>query len=133
MTTRYKFLRLEGNKIKSNSGNCTWKLNEWKHEDKISLCDYGFHCSKEIYQAFSYVQGAILAEVEVKGDSKEDADDTKDVWTDMRITKAWKWQKKDSVALSVYAAELCLENFEKVFPDDKRPRGGHRSRQEMDS
>ncbi len=120
MKTRYKFLRLVDDKVKSNSGDCTWKLNAWKHEDKVSLCNYGFHCSKEIWQAFSYVQGGILAEVEVKG--KKVADDNKEAYTDMRIVRAWKWQKKDSVALSIFSAELCLEEFEKVFPDDKRPR-----------
>jgi hypothetical protein len=40
----------------------------------------------------------------------------------MKIRKVWKWQKKDSVAVSIGAAEMCLENFEKVFPNDKRPR-----------
>ena len=120
MKTRYKFLRLEDNKIKSNSGDCTWKIGEWKHEDAVELCDKGFHCSKEMWQAFSYVQGEILAEVEVKGESK--TEDDKEVYTDMRIVRAWKWQKKDSVALSIFSAELCIEQFEKVYPKDKRPR-----------
>jgi len=140
METRYKFLKLKSNKIKSNSGDCTWKLNEWKHEDKIksnsgdctwklnewkhedkiNLCNSGFHCSKEIWEAFSYVQGEILAEVEVKGESS--ISDDKEVYSDMRIVKMYKWQKKDSVALSIYSAELCLKNFEKFYPDDKRPR-----------
>ena len=40
----------------------------------------------------------------------------------MKLVKVWKWQKKDSVAIAIYSAELCLENFEKVFPNDKRPR-----------
>ena len=120
MKTRYKFLKLEDGKIKSASGDCTWEIGEWKKEDKADLCNRGFHCSKEIYQAFSYVQGEVLAEVEVKG--KSDIQDDKEAYTEMKIVKAWKWQKKDSVALSIFAAELCLENFEKAFPNDKRPR-----------
>ena len=40
----------------------------------------------------------------------------------MKIIKAWKWQKKDSVALAIYSAELVLPNFEKEYPEDKRPR-----------
>ncbi len=120
MTTRYKFLRLVDGKLKSNSGDCTWKIGEEKHEDKVNMCNYGFHCSKEVWQAFSYVQGEILAEVEVKG--KKEVSDDKEAYTDMKIVKAWKWQKKDSVALSIFSAELCLKEFEKVFPDDKRPR-----------
>ncbi len=117
MKTRYKFLR-EG--LKSNRGNHTWQVGQWYHEDEVDLCNKGFHCSKEIWQAFSYVQGEIFAEVEVKG--KSDKSDDKEVWSDMRIIKAYKWQKKDSVALSIYSAELCINEFEKVYPTDKRPR-----------
>lgn len=120
MTTRYKFLRLVDGKIKSNSGDCTWAIGQWKHEDRVDICNSGFHCSKEIWQAYSYVQGEILAEVEVKGD--KNVQDDKEVYSDMRIVKAWKWQKKDSVSLSIYSAELCIDNFEKVFPDDNKPR-----------
>ena len=35
---------------------------------------------------------------------------------------AYRWSKKDSVALSIYSAELVLANFEKLFSDDGRPR-----------
>jgi hypothetical protein len=115
---RYKFLR-KGNK--SENGNFKWKLGEWYiHEGEIEMCNAGFHCSKGIYQAFSYVQGEILAEVEVKG--KHQTQDDKEVWEKMRIVKEWEWTKKDSVLFSIYAAYLCLDNFEKVYPNDKRPR-----------
>ena len=114
----YKFLR-EG--LKSDSGKEVWKIGVWKkHTGNIKMCESGFHCSKEVWQAFSYVQGEILAKVEVRG--KCEKQDDKEVWSEMRIAKAWKWQKKDSVALAIYAAELCLKNFEKDFPDDRRPR-----------
>jgi len=118
MPIRYKFLK-KG--LKSKSGNCKWKIGEQKvFKGDLNMCETGFHCSKTIYQAFSYVQGEILAEVEVKGKHKLEKD--KEVWEKMTIKKAWKWQKKDSVALAIYSAELCLKNFEKVHPNDKRPR-----------
>lgn len=118
VTTRYKFLR-EG--FKSQHGTHTWEIGKWyKHKGDISLCNSGFHASEEIYQAFSYVQGEILALVEVSGRSIEGND--KDVWENMRVVKAWKWQKVDSVALSIFAAELCIENYEKLYPHDSRPR-----------
>lgn len=121
MKTRYKFLREVDGKIKSDSGDCTWKIGEWqKHDSEVKLCNTGFHCSKKVYQAFSFVQGEILAEVEVDG--KSDIQEDKEAYSEMRITNAWKWQKKDSVALSIFAAELVIENFEKQFPEDKRPR-----------
>ena len=117
-TKRYKFLK-EG--LKSENGDTSWKLNEWqKYEGELDMCHAGFHCSKGKYQAFSYVQGEILAQVEVKGKSIKEKD--KEVWSEMRVVKLWKWQKKDSVALAIYSAELIIDNFEKVYPDDKRPR-----------
>ena len=84
------------------------------------MCQSGFHCSKTIYQAFSYVQGEHLALVEVAGKSIKD--DDKEVWQKMRVVKTWRWTKRDSVALSVYAAGLVLKNYEKEYPNDKRPR-----------
>lgn len=68
----------------------------------------------------AYVQGEILAEVEVQGQHFDGND--KSTHEDMRIIRAWKWTKNDSVALSIFAAEMVLENFEKVYPDDDRPR-----------
>jgi hypothetical protein len=121
MKTKYKFLKLDGKKIKSANGDCTWKLGEWKKEDgELDLCRNGFHCSDKVYEAFGYVQGEILAKVEVKGEHLDDND--KSVWSDMRIVKAWKWQKKDSVELAIYAAQLVIDIYEKKYPNDDRPR-----------
>jgi len=118
MTKRWKFIR-KG--FKSENGTTKWKLNEWQEPVKdIDMCNRGYHCSKEIYQAFSYVQGEILCQVECKG--KHDVGGDKEVWENQRVVRAYKWTRKDSVALAIYAAELCIDNFEKVFPDDKRPR-----------
>ncbi len=115
--TLYKFLRTN---LKSNSGDCKWKIGEWKKESEISMCEKGLHASKTPLQAMGYVTGEILAQVEVKGNSK--IEDDKEAWSEMRIVKAWNWTKKDSVALSIYAAELVLPNYEKVYPNDKRVR-----------
>jgi hypothetical protein len=118
---KYKFLRLVDGKIKSNSGNVTWEIGKWKKmRGEVDICNRGFHCSSEIYQAFSYVQGEVLAQVEVAGKSEKQED--KEVWSQMKLVNAWKWQKKDSVALAIYAAELVLDIFEKYDSKDKRPR-----------
>jgi len=118
MKTRWKFLR-EG--MKSENGDCRWKKNEWKHYDgELSMCNSGFHCSKKIKDAFSYIQGEVLVKVQVKGKSVVQND--KEVWSDMRVVKAWKWEKKDSIALTIFSAKLCLSNFETEYPEDKRPR-----------
>jgi hypothetical protein len=113
----YKFLR-EG--LKSQHGNATWKVGEWKKESSVSICNSGFHASNTPREAFSYVQGEVLAIVEARGENVEQED--KSCWEEMRAIKAYKWQKKDSVALSIFAAELCIKNYEAKYPNDSRPR-----------
>jgi len=114
---KYKFLRIG---FKSNSGDHTWQIGKWYKESDISICNKGFHCSDTPLQALGYVAGEILAQVQVRG--KSIVEDDKSVHEEMKIVKAWNWTKADSVALSVFSAELCIENFEKLYPNDKRPR-----------
>ena len=114
----YKVLRTG---LKSSSGKeRDWVIGEWRKEGNIDICNRGFHGSKTPLQAMGYVAGEILAKVEVRGKSIVQED--KECWSEMRIVEAWNWTKNDSVALSIYSAELVLKNFEKEFPDDKRPR-----------
>ena len=114
---KYKFIQNN----KSVNGNFKWELGKWyTHKGELTMCCSGFHCSKGIYQAFSYVQGNILAEVECKGKHLSQKD--KEVWEKMRIIKTYKWKKKDSVLFAIYSAYLCLDNFESVYPDNKIPR-----------
>lgn len=115
---RWKFIR-KG--FKSDKGKCKWEMGKWqKPIEDLELCKRGYHCSKGIYQAFSYVQGEILCQVECKG--KHISSDDKEAWENQRVVRAWKWTKKDSIALAIFSAELCLPNFERAYPDDKRPR-----------
>ena len=121
MKTRYKFLRQSGKTIKSQNGDQKWKIGEWvKCDQKLDMCEVGLHCSKSIYDAFSFVQGEVVAKVEVRG--KSIIEDNKEVWSEMRIIEAKKWDKKASVSLAIYSAELVLKNFEKEYPNDLRPR-----------
>lgn len=48
--------------------------------------------------------------------------DDKQCWSEMRIVEWHRWTKKDSVALAIFAAELVIDNFEKEYPEDDRPR-----------
>ncbi len=115
---KYKFLRIG---LKSNSGNHKWVVGKWYTcENKLDICNIGFHCSKGIYQAFSYVQGEYLAEVEVKGRSIKQND--KECWEKMRLVKVYKWKKTDSVLFSIYASRLVLKIYEDKYPSDNRPR-----------
>jgi hypothetical protein len=111
----YKFLK-EG--MKSAHGDTTWKIGKWKKETNIRICNSGFHASDNPYQAFSYIQGEILSIVEARGESN--VVDDKSCWEEMRVIKAYRWQKKDSVQFSIFAAELVLENYQKLYPNDTR-------------
>ena len=121
MRKRYKFLGLKNGKIKSKNGNCYWDIGKWKKlDEELLLCKQGFHCSKKPVDAFYWVAGEVLAIVEVNGKSIIDAD--KECYEEMRIARAYRWTKKDNVALAIYSAELVLENYEKIYPNDNRPR-----------
>ena len=113
---RWKFLR-DG--LKSNYDGHQWVIGKWKKTECLGLCQ-GFNCSRRIIDAMSHVNGEILAEVEVKG--KHFVGNDKTTHEGMRIIHAWHWKKADSVALSIFAAEMVLGNFGKVYPDDDRPR-----------
>jgi len=107
--------------FKNEHGNIKWEIGQWFHQNgKIECCKKGFHASTLPLDAMRFVNCEIIALVSVKG--KSDKQDDKQAWSDMKIDKAWYWKKEDSVALSIYAAELCINNFEKEFPEDKRPR-----------
>ena len=105
----YKFLRLVDGQIKSDHGNCVWKIGEWKKENKAEACNSGFHCSAEPLDALYYVNGEVLAEVEVNG--KSDIKYDKQAWSEMRIVKAYEWNKRDSVELDVFSAELVVKIY----------------------
>ena len=119
---KYKFLRLEKNKIKSENGDvpCYWKIGEWKKEENINICQKGFHCSNTILDALYWVKGEVLAIVKTKGESIKQ--NNKECWQEMKIVKAYRWTKKDSLQLAIFSAELVLPIFEKKYPDDYRPR-----------
>ena len=116
MTYRYKSLP----KNLTSHGH-KWVKNKWcKVKGDLEICENGFHCSRNIIDAMGFVVMEVLARVEVRG--KSIIKDDKECWEEMRLVKLYKWTKKDSVSLAIFAAELVLPNFEKKYPDDKRPR-----------
>ena len=107
--------------LNSGMGKKKWKIDKWyKIKGDLKICSNGFHASERIIDSMGYVNMENLAKVAVRGEHVDHSD--KQCWSEMQIVRAWKWEKKDSVALSIYAASLVLENFEEIFPDDKRPR-----------
>ncbi|GAJ05633.1 unnamed protein product, partial [marine sediment metagenome] len=116
MKTLYKSLP----KDMSPNGH-KFRVGKWyKVEGNLEICRKGFHASKNIIDSMNYVPAEVLAKVEVRGESIKQ--DDKQCWSEMKLIKTYKWTKKDSILLAIYAAELVLDNFEKEYPDDKRPR-----------
>src|SRR3990167_3736575 len=88
--------------LQSDHGTTQCQIGKWqKCEGDVVLCGNGFHASKRLIDAMQYVNMEVVAQVEVRG--KHRKDDNKQVWSEMRIVKAWQWTKVDSVALSIYA------------------------------
>jgi hypothetical protein len=107
--------------LRSGYGNMAWEIGKWyKIKGKLEMCQNGFHASEKIFDAMQWVNLENLAQVEVRG--KSIIQDDKQCWSEMRIIKVWKWTKQDSVALAIFAAELVIDNFEKEYPKDHRPR-----------
>ena len=117
----WKSLQLQNGKIISGYDKSPWIVGEWREVPPPPRSCEGLNCCENIIDAMGYVNMEVLAEVEIDG--KQITDDDKITAQRMRINHAWKWEKKDSVSMAIYAAELCLEHFEKEYPNDKRPRG----------
>ena len=106
--------------MKSGYDDSQWKIGEWRREKPPTQECIGFNACTRIINAMNYVNMDILAQVEVGG--KIIKGDKKQTCGNMRIVRAWKWTKMDSVALSIFAAESAIRNFETLFPEDDRPR-----------
>ena len=107
--------------MRSGVGDMTWKVGTWhNHKGKLDMCHSGFHTSVRAIDAMQYVNCEVLALVEVRGKHLKQRD--KQCWSEMRVVRAYEWTKPDSVAMAIYAAELSIGNYEKKYPDDKRPR-----------
>lgn len=120
MPTRYKLLNLDDHgRMWSKYGNCIWHIGEWKQEPVIEICERGFHCSRSIFDAFYWVQGDILAEVECDGISEMEG--SKEVWSRMRVVKVWKWSVRDSIALAIELSNIALSYYKDIHPDDDEP------------
>ena len=113
----WKILR-KGNKSQYN--DFKWRKNKWyKHDDKLIICESGFHASKELVSAMSYLTPGIIAKVEYKGEVIEEYD--KFVASEMRVVKTYKPTKKQMVEWSIYCARQCLKEWNKYDKSDKRP------------
>ena len=120
MTKYYKSMKQKDGKIVSDYDGSEWTIGEWRTVKAPTKECEGLNCCENIVDAMGFVNMEVLAEVEIAG--KTIVGDDKITCEKMRIIKAWKWEKKDSVTLAIYCDRLCLDNFEQMYPNDKRPR-----------
>ena len=118
--TYWKSLKLRDEKIVSDYDKSEWKIGKWRTVCTPTEECKGLNACETIIDAINFVSPDAIAEVEIfggciKGDNKVTCER-------MRIIRAWKWEKEDSVALAIFAARLCLKDFEDVYPEDDRPR-----------
>jgi hypothetical protein len=117
----YKFLREVNGKIVSEYGTQEWKVGKkYSVKGKIECCRNGYHASDTPLDALNYVNGEVLAICEGSGDCDTQSD--KSAHRTMKIVKAYRWRKLDSVALAIFCAEKVIHIFETRYPDDKYPR-----------
>jgi hypothetical protein len=119
--TYWKSLCYRDGKIVSDYDKSEWVVGQWRVNPYpvIEECE-GLNCSEMIVDAMWFVNCEVLAQVEIRGTTIQS--DNKVTAQEMRIVKAWKWEKKDSVSMSIYAAERTIGYYEKEYPDDPRPR-----------
>ena len=115
--TGWKIL-LKGNKSQHN--DFKWRLNKWyTHEGELELCNAGFHASKELVSAMSYVTPGIIAKVEYRGEVIEQED--KFVASEMRVIETYRFTKRMAVEWSIYCARQILKNWNSYAKTDNRP------------
>ena len=120
-TQYWKALKLsDKGKIISGYDGSEWKIGEWRSVPAPERGCEGLTCSEHIADAMGYVEMAVLAEVEIAGAIIKG--DDKITCEKMRLLHAYRWEKKDSVLMASHAAELVIENYEKEYPNDSRPR-----------
>ena len=107
--------------FETNHGKFPARIGEWaKVDGPVKCCSNGFHASRRAIDAMQYVYCEIIALVEVRGDYAHEK--YKSAHAKMRILKAYKWTKRDSVELAIFAAEKVLKIYEDKYPNDDRPR-----------
>jgi hypothetical protein len=111
----YKFIQ---SNMKSKNGNHTWELGKWYKEEDLEICKKGFHACKKPLQSLDYVYGDKWFIVEARGKIIEEED--KFVASEMRLVKEIPIDKVVK-RLAIFCAKQCLSNYEKEYPNDKRP------------
>jgi hypothetical protein len=110
----YKFIQ---NNMKSRNGDHEWEIGKWYKldENKIELCEYGFHACLEPYECLGFIYGNNFFRVEARG--KIIYDGVKFVSSEMRLVEKLQADKIFKI-FAIWSAKQCLSNYEKKYPKD---------------
>ena len=107
----WKALHLRDGRIVSARDKSPWTVGEWREVPApVRECE-GLNCCQSIIDAMSYVNMEVLAGVEIDGKRVDSGD--KITVQRMRIIRAWRWTRQDSVLLIAYMVELYLGYLER--------------------
>lgn len=107
----WKSLQYLDGQIVSARDKSPWTVGEWREVPKpVCECE-GLNCCESIIDAMRYVNMEVLAEVEIDG-VRINGDDKVTVQR-MRIIRAWRWTREDSVLLTAFGVKLYIEYLEK--------------------
>ena len=102
--------------MKSGHSEHVWKIERWYEINGDKSNEKDFFASERVIDAMQDVPMEVLAQVEVDGEHFI-RKAGKEYWQKIKIVNAWKWEKKHSVALAIFAAELTLQNYKKKYPN----------------
>ena len=118
----YHFLKAD---MRTGAGNePAWEIGQYRaipptQQNKIALCQYGYHASPTLWDALQYAEGPMACLVQVPKASAKD--DSKSVHVSRKLLDAVNIERE----LRLFAAD-CAEHvlyiFERECPNDDRPR-----------
>ena len=111
----YKFIQKD---MKSQNGNHKWKLGKWYKEDKIKLCELGFHACIKPLESLAYIYGDKWFLVEARGKIIKEKGD-KFVASEMRLVREIPLDKVVK-RFALWCSKQYLKNYEKEYPQDFR-------------
>jgi hypothetical protein len=114
VVTAYKFVTDD---LKSCNGDIQWVVGEWqKHNEKLCLCDSGFHACINPLDSLKFIYGAsrwfIVA---AKGDFLYGGD--KFCCSEMKLVAEIP-VREVTVPFAIACARRCYKNWKCEFPDD---------------
>ncbi len=106
--------------MKSGHSEHIWEIGKWREINSDKTNEKDFFASERIIDAMQDAPMEILAEVEVGGE-RFVGKGNKEYWQKIRVVNAWNWEKKYSVALAIFAAEMVLQNYVQKYPKGDLP------------